>query len=190
MLSSCYSLTPLCFYPLPIRALRFCATVAGRVETFLQTATMKTTEQRFWEKVNKLGSTPIHVNSIGNCWEWTGAVTGRNQPRFYSDGKLWIASRFSWVIHFGEIPDGILVCHKCDNGKCVRPEHIFLGTYKDNSVDCSLKGRIHNCVISWADVEKIKNEKSNGERVVEIASKRNVSVSIIYKILQGIRRAH
>ncbi len=79
------------------------------------------------------------------CWEWKrrshtfgyGAVSfqGRNIP----------AHRAMWILHFGSIPDGLLVCHKCDNPPCVNPDHLFLGTSTDNNRDMLSKGRMkHN----------------------------------------------
>ena len=51
------------------------------------------------------------------------------------------ASRVSWIIHFGDIPRGMHVCHKCDNPECTNPEHLFLGTAKDNALDKESKMR-------------------------------------------------
>ena len=49
--------------------------------------------------------------------------------------------RYSWIIHFGNVPDGLQVCHTCDNPPCVNPSHLFLGTAKDNAIDREKKGR-------------------------------------------------
>jgi len=77
-----------------------------------------------------------------DCWKWTGAkhVFGYGMIRDES-GKKITASRASWLIHFGEPPAGMYVCHKCDNPECSNPAHLFLGTAKDNSQDMFEKGR-------------------------------------------------
>lgn len=90
-----------------------------------------TVENRFWAKVRK-----------GNgCWEWSGGRDRRNYGHLEVNRRNILAHRFSWTLHFGPIPKGMLVCHSCDNPGCVRPDHLFLGTKKDNAQDAKRKGR-------------------------------------------------
>lgn len=101
----------------------------------------QTLEQRFWRYVDK-------GDGLG-CWLWTGAALpkgygmlgemrgpagSRKQAHTYTH-------RISWELHNGPIPEGLFVCHHCDNPPCVRPEHLFLGTARDNTRDMYKKGR-------------------------------------------------
>lgn len=93
--------------------------------------------ERFWKKVQKTDW----------CWIWTASffTNGYGQFRHGSrtDGtrKLDHAHRMAYRLEVGQIPEGMLVCHKCDNKKCVNPDHLFLGTSKDNTQDMIKKGR-------------------------------------------------
>lgn len=99
--------------------------------------------RRFWSKVDK---TPGH-GPQGDCWLWTGA------PNSDGYGSLRIGSRrdgsrtgikshrLSYLLHYGNVPDGLQVLHRCDNPPCVNPDHLFLGTHTDNMRDRSAKGR-------------------------------------------------
>lgn len=83
----------------------------------------------FWAKVQKTDS----------CWLWTAAL---NKDGYGVYGRGEGAHRYSYRLAFGEIPSGKLVCHRCDNPRCVRPEHLFVGTQKDNIQDALSKNRM------------------------------------------------
>jgi predicted DNA-binding protein (UPF0251 family) len=82
--------------------------------------------------------------SIGNgdeCWLWTGFKNEHGYGRMKFNGKATLAHRAIWFIHYGEIPESMCVCHRCDVPACCNPSHLFLGTHKDNMLDCKAKGR-------------------------------------------------
>lgn len=87
--------------------------------------------QRFWKKVNKTKS----------CWLWTGSKVTNGYGCIWLNGKAKQAHRISYEIHFGSIPKNGCILHKCDTKACVNPNHLFLGTQKDNMQDRNNKNR-------------------------------------------------
>jgi hypothetical protein len=86
---------------------------------------------RFWSKVDK----------TENCWNWTAGTYEKGYGLYSIKNRNYRAHRVSYEMHKGPIPEGMLVLHQCDNPRCVRPDHLFLGTNADNMADKIAKGR-------------------------------------------------
>lgn len=88
---------------------------------------------RFWAHVP-------HRPDVG-CWLWNDIRDKKRYRSLSYKNKSRPAHRLSWELHFGEIPNGLFVCHHCDTPLCVRPDHLFLGTNQENLQDAATKGR-------------------------------------------------
>ena len=103
-----------------------------------------------------------HVRKVENgCHEWQSKIDKGGYGHFtLGTGNHVRAHRYAWMIAYGEIPHGKLVCHRCDNPRCVNPEHLFIGTYSDNAKDMVAKGRfVGRRKLSSKDVQHIKSLK-------------------------------
>jgi hypothetical protein len=90
-----------------------------------------TSKQRFWAKVNK----------TADCWLWTDKPKANGYGRLMVNGRAVSAHRYSWTLHYGAIPLGQVVRHRCDTPRCVRPEHLELGSQADNVADMVARKR-------------------------------------------------
>lgn len=156
--------------------------------------------ERFWAKVERLPDLP-------GCWLWMAGRTPNGYGKFSAGRGITVsAHRFSYELAFGPIPEGLFVCHRCDNRACVRPDHFFLGTNSDNLLDASRKGRAaagerhgthlhpelvtrgeqcHSAKLSPQQVQAIYERSHAGEQRTDLAKEYGVSSVMISKIALG-----
>lgn len=138
-------------------------------------------ERRFWKRIEK----------SAHCWEWKGYQNGYGYGLIGVGIRRLMAHRISWQIHHGPIPEGLCVLHRCDNRACVRPDHLFLGTLSENSLDRHLKGRSafgmrHGMAkLSEDGIKRIRLKYSGGGiSQGKLAEEYGVAKSLIWAILR------
>ena len=152
---------------------------------------MQREQQRFWALVAK----------SDGCWLWTGGRDRHGYGKFAvglkrdRTQKTQLAHRVAWMYTHGAMPQ-LNLLHQCDNPQCVRPDHMFVGTQKDNLLDAAQKGRTargeRNGVakLTAAAVAAIKARRANGEKQQAIAEAYGINRSLVSMIEHGKRWGH
>lgn len=144
---------------------------------------------RFWDKVDKNGN--------NGCWNWVAYHNSDGYGKLSINGKSEFAHRISWVLHFGDIPHGLCVCHHCDNPRCVNPDHLFLASHTENMKDMKIKGRTSLCKnfgekngnskLTSENVESIRRLASSSENhyglMKSICETYNISKATLYRVI-------
>ncbi len=164
----------------------------GLTRTGVKAADIK----RFWSKVDK----------SGECWLWTASRKPNGYGQFTKKPLVFYAHRVAYEATYGPIPDGLNVCHRCDNPPCVRPDHLFLGTPLDNTRDKIAKGRARygrggggvrhrgeqspQSKLTETTVRAIRRAYACGAHQASLAREYGVSARAIAFAVQGITWAH
>lgn len=151
--------------------------------------------EKFWKMVD--------FGEENECWIWKGGTNGSGNglghgklviSRDHGKAKNEYAHRISWVLHYGQIPDGMFVCHHCDNPPCVNPKHLFIGTQVDNMKDMASKGRTgkgafgerqHSAKLKEKDVVEIKTALRDGQKMSVLSKRFGVTIQAIHHIKTG-----
>ncbi len=137
-------------------------------------------EERFFKYV---------IKSEG-CWIWSGCKDKKGYGQFNLKNKTMFSHRFSYELKYGKIPEKMCVCHKCDTPSCVNPDHLFLGTNKENLRDMISKGRKivrkgvekNNSKMNDEKVKKMRELYDNGNTVLQLSKLFQISESSTYYI--------
>lgn len=145
----------------------------------------------------------IEIDSGTGCWNWRGYIQSSGYGQFLAQGKRRTAHRAAWQLWNAQlIPNGLFVCHHCDNRKCCNPAHLFLGSAKDNTQGCITKQRHLNgfCKghthsrkkrlrkLTDKQVREIRATRYNKERLSVIAVRYGVSLACVSTIRRGLRK--
>jgi hypothetical protein len=136
--------------------------------------------ERFWSKVER----------TDGCWLWRGKRKRSGYGVFSFRGKRVRAHRMAWRLEHGSVPSDRLVCHRCDQPACVRPEHLFLGTSADNMRDMRSKGRApkHSTPkLTQERAEELRRLRAEGLSWPMLSAEFGVGVSTARKIVAGLR---
>ncbi len=146
--------------------------------------------RKFWSRVV--------IGDPRQCWECLGVCVGKGYGQFAMDHGIYKirarAHRFAWRITYGAIPDGLLVCHNCDNPKCCNPRHLFLGTPSDNMQDMVGKGRHRSTPrrpglagrkLTDDQVRHVRKMLVAGTAAEDLSRQLNISTRTVWDIAKG-----
>lgn len=141
--------------------------------------------ERFWSRLER----------TEGCWLWKGTRNGAGYGLFMVERRRCTgAHRMAWELTNGLIPAGLLVLHKCDNPPCCNPNHLFLGTYLDNTKDMQTKERGHSGPnefrprvrkLTVADVHSIRHLFGLGHSMKSIAKQFNIAPHYASRVARG-----
>ena len=129
--------------------------------------------KRFWDKVD--------VKGPNDCWEWQAGLNNSGYGSFRFNGKIQTAQRASYLLNVGEIPEGMVVRHKCDNRACVNPAHLELGSYSENNQDMVNRDR-RQYKLTIDQVRMIRKRLADGALQKHLAAEYGVSFGLISHI--------
>lgn len=152
---------------------------------------MKRRGNEFWEHTDR---------DSNGCWNWTG-YKHRGYGQIRVNKKQHFTHRYAYELTHGPIPEGMVICHTCDNPACCNPDHLFLGTHADNAADRHAKGRSRSgalrgelsasAKLTAAQVVAIRATYAQGTiSQAELARRYNVAVSTIYLIVHHKKWKH
>jgi len=147
---------------------------------------MPTLLETFWD----------HVDKTPYCWNWRRATDEQGYGTLRVRGKKDRAHRVAYVLTYGEIPPGLYVMHDCDNPRCVRPDHLFLGTSLDNNRDMWAKGRARPtgtpertwCKLDDEQAKAVVARVRAGESQTAVARSVGVSQQLVSRLVSTGRK--
>jgi hypothetical protein len=155
--------------------------IPGHYNQFLSNRN-KTLAERLWEDVDR--------REEHECWEWQGNRTNKGYGRFNYLKKTYFTHRVAWELHNGTIPDGMVICHRCDNRSCCNPAHLFLGTQSENVADMIHKDRNArgkrntNAKLVDSDIVAIRQLADAGVTVSSIAEQYGIAYQTVRRIVR------
>lgn len=177
---------PTCGKPVPRASSRYCGFACYQPN--IKGKPPKELADKFWPFVEKSAS----------CWLWSGCKGHGGYGIIGHNGNIG-AHRVSYMLHKGEIPEGIFVCHTCDTPACVNPDHLFLGTTDDNIKDAAAKGRMqhgeecHSAILTEIIVREIRKLYVPGSRThgcPALARRFRVSTGSVQDVINGKNWRH
>lgn len=140
----------------------------------------------------------IELIPFSECWWYMGGLGWNGYGQFHAKGKNVRAHRYAYSQYVGDIPDGCLVCHSCDNPSCVNPAHLWLGSPQENMADKKQKGRAYTpcgedsplSKVTEEDVMVIKRMYRDGVRQTAIAAEYGIAQSTVSAICTGTNWSH
>jgi len=143
---------------------------------------------KFWEKVD--------IRGPNECWPWTAYTNDMGYGMIKHKGRALRAHRVAWELTYGPIPEGMFVCHHCDNPLCCNPAHLFIGTQADNLTDMAQKGRSTlgerdgMSKLTAKQVREIRRCYAEGMLQIRLATEYGVSQNHISNIVNHRRWRH